>query len=547
MPLQPYPGFIGGEYLLSTQDASGDLSINLYPEAIQSGNGKNAWSLVSRPGWSAFASLSFSPVRCLWAGDNRLFAVAGDSPAHFLEISSTGTETDRGAVGSGYSDPAQICSNGTQLLIRNGLQVWCDNGVIAPARPSWGTLVGTVTTAGAVVTWVTGDLFPRSIPGTIVFINAVPYTVLSWQSPTQITLTTSAGVQVGVSFSAPDYVSAVCITVLDGYFIALKPDTNSIYISGYKDGTVWNPLDFAERTGESDRMAAVFVAGGNLWMMGQKTIEIWTNTGNADFPFQRIDGATMNEGIYAKNSVCLVGESVMWLGGNAEGSMTVWMADGYSPVRVSNNSTEYQLGLLNASAGAADGLAYSYVEDGHQFYCLNFPNSQIWTYVYDRTVPNIGMAWHRRQEGTTSPAAQSVWYHAYTFSPAVHLMGVGSNNKIVVMSSAVFQDVSQAYRKTRQAPHLNSNALWNFYHKLQIDMQMGDAVGGTINLQISNDGGNTFGTAKPITFGAALNYTFRAIWWRLGRARDRVFKVYTDASRRIVIVNAYIDVDGGVS
>jgi hypothetical protein len=65
--------------------------------------------------------------------------------------------------------------------------------------PAYGTSV--VNTSGTAVTWVSGNVFNSSMQGQQVVINAVTYTVLTYNSTTSLTLTTSAGVQSGVSFS----------------------------------------------------------------------------------------------------------------------------------------------------------------------------------------------------------------------------------------------------------------------------------------------------------------------------------------------------------
>ena len=73
-------------------------------------------------------------------------------------------------------------------------------------------LVGTVNTSGTTVTWVSGSKFPYYTAvdgkhysfdwvGSTITINSVPYTILSVDSTTTLTLSTSAGVQSGVAFS----------------------------------------------------------------------------------------------------------------------------------------------------------------------------------------------------------------------------------------------------------------------------------------------------------------------------------------------------------
>lgn len=62
-----------------------------------------------------------------------------------------------------------------------------------------------VNTSGTTVTWVSGNAFPSGIIDQTVNINGTNYTVThtGWTSPTQITLTTSAGTQTSVTLTSP--------------------------------------------------------------------------------------------------------------------------------------------------------------------------------------------------------------------------------------------------------------------------------------------------------------------------------------------------------
>jgi hypothetical protein len=60
---------------------------------------------------------------------------------------------------------------------------------------------GTVNTSGATVTYVSGDNFTGQTPGTSIVINSVTYTILTRNSTTSLTLTSSAGSQSGVAYS----------------------------------------------------------------------------------------------------------------------------------------------------------------------------------------------------------------------------------------------------------------------------------------------------------------------------------------------------------
>ena len=62
---------------------------------------------------------------------------------------------------------------------------------------------GTVNVSGVNVTLASGTTFPGILPGAPIYLAATLFTVASVQSPTQLTLTASAGTQTGIQYVAP--------------------------------------------------------------------------------------------------------------------------------------------------------------------------------------------------------------------------------------------------------------------------------------------------------------------------------------------------------
>ena len=62
-----------------------------------------------------------------------------------------------------------------------------------------------------------------------------------------------------------------------------------------------------------------------------------------------------------------------------------------------------------------------------------------------------------------------------------------------------------------------------------------------VNLAWSNDAGHTWSSDYSKSLGATGAYSTRVIWRRLGKARDRVFKLSTSALAKKVIINAFVE------
>jgi hypothetical protein len=75
----------------------------------------------------------------------------------------------------------------------------------------------------------------------------------------------------------------------------------------------------------------------------------------------------------------------------------------------------------------------------------------------------------------------------------------------------------------------------------------GQGVNPQVMLSVSKDGGHTYGTEQWCSMGAIGNYQTRAIWRRLGQARDWTFKFRISDPVKRVIFGSSIDIRNGTS
>ena len=88
-------------------------------------------------------------------------------------------------------------------------------------------------------------------------------------------------IQGGEFFGASD------VTFLDSRFIWTVPKSGQIQWSGLLN-TDTTALSFATAEYKSDDLVRVIANNGQLWLIGEKTTEIWGSTGDKDAPFVRM-------------------------------------------------------------------------------------------------------------------------------------------------------------------------------------------------------------------------------------------------------------------
>jgi hypothetical protein len=539
-----FAGFVGQSYAADSLLADAQAAVNWYVEGIQSGEGQNAAGFLREtPGIALNVTLPTSPLRGLWANATRLFAVAG---ADLYEVFSDGTFTNRStAFGTlllaNDGLPVQIFPNGNQLLIVSAGLAYCDSGA-GPIECTIGTpFTGTVmiyAIAGhnSRVGWISGDPFTAAMAGATITIGGTGYTVATYNSPTSLTLTTGPGGTTDpVAYSLTPALAAGTGTFLDGYFIVSQPGTPIFNFSAINDGTTWDALDYATKAGYPDDIAAVFADHEELWLLGTDTTEVWQDTGAALNPLSRISGAFIHHGCCAPASVVRVLNGVGFLSSDpVRGGVTAYLCQGFVPQRISTHAIETAWASYTT---CADAVSYAYTEQGHEFWVINFPTGNA-TWVFDATEG----AWHQRawwNASTSNNDRQRQMFHAFVFG--AHYVGDWANGNIYIQSQGTFTDNSVQIVRQRAAPHLNTEHLWSFYNSFEL---LADAYSAsvTFTLDWSDDGGNTWHAGLATVPNGVAGQALRVIWRRLGRSRDRIFRVTVTAASKVAIISAFLDV-----
>ena len=472
---------VGPTYSTRSIMGDGERTINLFPETVESGLGKNKVILYGTPGLTGAITLGsgVSPVLGLYASsDGQLWAVSGGT---LYSINAAGSPSSRGTVGGNSSSIINLSDNTNTLLVSvDGILYNC-------------TLTGSDSAS----------------------LATVPFTALSH----------------------------LCFS--DGYSIGFEPATNKGWISALYDSTSWDPLDFTTSDSESGNIKALIADHREIWIQKDLSTEVWGNTGNADFPYQRISGAFIEKGIASPRTLLKLDNCIYFVGRDKDGEGMVWMTQGYTPQRISNFAIEY---MLQQSKDLSKVIAFSYALEGHTFYCIYDP-SLTTTLCYD-VASNM---WHERARWNTATALYEphrAVSHAYAYGK--HWIGDRLTGTVYQLSMDVYKDDTEYIRRLRRTPHIYADYDWVYYKEFLMDIEsgMGLATGQgsdpKIMVRYSDDGGKSFKNERMISMGKQGEYTRRVHLHKLGRARDRVFEVVITDPIPVRLVEGYIDADQGM-
>jgi hypothetical protein len=238
---------------------------------------------------------------------------------------------------------------------------------------------------------------------------------------------------------------------------------------------------------------------------------------------------------------------IYWLGKDARGQGMVFRASGYIGQRVSTHAIEWQ---MQEYANIGDAVGYTYQQDGHSFYVLNFPTANT-TWVFDAATG----AWHERASFALGQFNRHR-ANSQMFFNATNAVGDYQNGKLYKFDLEVYADDGQPQkwlRSWRALPTGANNLTRTIQHAMQLDcetgvgLNTGQGSNPQVMLRFSDDGGHTWSNEHWKSMGAIGEYGNRTIWRRLGatmKIRDRVYEVSGTDPVRIYIMGAELALSG---
>jgi hypothetical protein len=484
-------GFIGPTYNLKSKSADAQRCVNLYPEMIESGTGKEGQQYYYRSA----------------PGLKKILEV-GDGPIRLVHIDPVGT-----------------------ILVVSGLKVYRIN---KNGETYSSTEIGTLNDQLArdpvkVATIANGANL------TTVFVDGTSENY-AYQNTTALAGTFSTFTSLGY----PPVENATHVEYLDNFLIYINPLENKFYVSDWASLTV-DPLSFASSEASPDKIVSMIVNNRELWIFNERTTEIYYNSGNGDFPFERLQGGVIETGCAAAYSPAKIDGVIFWLGQDDSGAGTIYAANGTTPQRISTHAIEQKISLF---ANYENAKGFTYQKDGHSFYQINFDET---SFVYDLQTK----MWHERCHSATDGTLERHRANncVYSIFYKFHILGDYESNKLYLLDENYYYYDDSAIQRIRISPHLSNSLNYVFYSSFQLDMEVGVGLDGGVFgsnpvalLSYSNDGGFSWSSELPVEIGKIGEYKKRVIWRKLGKARDRVFKIKITDPVIVNILSAEIEV-----
>lgn len=303
-----------------------------------------------------------------------------------------------------------------------------------------------------------------------------------------------------------DFPDVTSVDFIDQYFAFTVKDSGSWIISALGDGTDYDALDIATAERRPDNLICLVVDGTEILLFGKLSLEGAANTGDADFPFERTQ-TFVEYGIAGAHAWARGDNTVFWL----TDKFTIRVLRGGTAQEVSDDAIN---AIIAGWSDKSKTRGFTIYFRGHEF--VVFRNADGCIMLDTKT-----MGWMRRES-----FAATTW----CVGAAVRVPSWGKT----IVGDAITGDL---YEIDDDAHDENGVALVRYIASrtqrvdgkpftvegVEIDIEPG--VGLTTGqgsdpkvwLEVSRDGGKTFGARLERSLGSRGNTRKRLTWGCLGQ------------------------------
>lgn len=276
----------------------------------------------------------------------------------------------------------------------------------------------------------------------------------------------------------------------------------------------------------SDMVKAVYAVGDALYLFGPKSVETWQR-GSSEYQTWVRTSYTINaaNGLEAAGTLASSADTVFYVGSGAGYGKAVFSVTGTTFSKISPTWLDAKL-RSDVSDGAS---AFCYSVDGHTFYVLRLPSSGE-TWCYDAATKT----WHERSSRDPATGLRTMWrvndlawygekFYAFTSDGGMYGFGDGY----------WYEDFSADSRmpmvRIRQGAVIVDTFRPFVFEELDIDCNVGTwddySQSPKLLLEVSKDGGETFGNVRSASMGKTGDYSHRVRFHGLGYSRLAVVRL----------------------
>lgn len=322
------------------------------------------------------------------------------------------------------------------------------------------------------------------------------------------------------------------VAVLANRFVVNKGGTSQSFYSAQGDGNSWGANDFFSMASKPDIVVAYATLNGRLYIMGQRSTEVWYAVGSPTLPF-RPQNPSYEFGCDAIGSVAVGFGMIIWLSRTNYGIGGIKKIQGQNlPVDVSNEGLDTS---LDSYTNPEDATAFLFKNDvGHIMYVINFTtDNESWMLDFNTgKLSKLESGEFNRYSGNTYINYKNHHYVLDYQNPYMYDMSTNYNDEA---GNAIRRAVISPVFLSPNPQTIND---FQVFLKHGTGTESGNDENPTLSLSVSNDGGVSYSTVIKRPIGPIGERCTKTVWNNLGWADSWVFKLEHYNKTKCVILGA---------
>ena len=335
----------------------------------------------------------------------------------------------------------------------------------------------------------------------------------------------------------PDIVGSNAVDFLNNQFVYTKPDL--FVISDVGNGASASGLNAAQAESQPDDLIRAYVFGQLVYMLGERSTEVWYNSGTGSPPFVRIETQIISIGIAALHSVSNNDSFMYWLGDDRQ----VYRAAGGRQVRITSIAIAH---AIEGYSTVDDAIGWTMTIEGQNFYILTFPTENQ-TWALNEGLGSDG--WFQLSAGLDGGRYQA---NSHSWVYGKHLVSHETSGNVLELDLDTFTNNGEIIKRTRVLGSISGEKIGARGKRLQmsrfelilesgVGLISGQGEDPIIIIEASYDGGKSFAAETFMKIGRLGETNIRAEWWGLQSFYDLIIRITTSDPVHYTLQSAAID------
>lgn len=283
----------------------------------------------------------------------------------------------------------------------------------------------------------------------------------------------------------------------------------------------------------SDRIVAITAVGELLYLFGSSSVEVWQRGSSENQTWIRTSyTANASNGCDASYSIAVIDSTVFYIAAGAAYSKCVMSISGTAFKRISDEWLDQK--LIGEDTSTSYGFAYA--RGQHRFYVLQLGNQKE-TWCFD----GASGLWHQRTSRDMLTGLETRWRASAIqyYTNRFYVMGDGAvfTHDDYWLEDHAEKSVPMVRHRTTPVWIDNNGAF--IIEQVAIECNVGAgkdySVEPKLMLEISRDGGMTYGNIHTASLGKPGQYSHRVLFRCLGRNRLAVMRLTYSSDTDLVL------------